>query len=224
LDITGKIDFGIITAPRELPTLDYSVRSLRKFLPDCYLNIFAEPGRIEVDAYKMNILVNREKLGALHNYHNALTWILKYGKKPFIWITEDDYVYNSTIIQRLEEAVNYEGEYGYFNMFTNYWGPAFPNPMPEGWSDLRLGYYDAWGMAYVIPRVSAEKLVKNETYINYLDTTKKNIDGAISESFKRMGMKMFFHNPSPTCTCGIISTLGHECKTDGLHFKMNEKH
>ena len=59
-------------------------------------------------------------LGALHNYNNALNWILKYGKKPYIWITEDDYVYNSTILKRLDEAVSAE-DYGYYNMFTNYW-------------------------------------------------------------------------------------------------------
>ena len=35
-----------------------------------------------------------------------------------------------------------------------------------------------------------------------------------------MGLKMFYHNPSPTCTCGVISTLEHECKTDGLHFRF----
>lgn len=217
----SDIDIGIITAPRELPTLDYSIKSLRKFIPNCYLNIFSEPGRIEIEANNMDIIVNREKLGALANYNNALMWILKYGKKPYIWITEDDYVYNSTIINRLEEAVNYNGDFGYFNMFTNYWNPALPNPMAEGWSDLRLGYYQAWGMCYVIPRKAAERLVKDETYINYLNTTKKSIDGAISETFKRMDLPMFFHNPSPTCTCGIISTLGHICKTDGLHFKLD---
>ena len=131
MEIANKIDFGIITAPRELPTLDYSIRSLRKFIPDCYLNIFAEPGPLQIEAHKMNILVNREKLGALHNYNNALNWILKFGKKPYIFITEDDYVYNSTIIKRLEEAIS-DKDYGYYNMFTNYWNPSLPNPMPEG--------------------------------------------------------------------------------------------
>ena len=217
----SKIDIGIITAPRELPTLDYSVRSLRKFLPDCYLNIFAEPGRLEIEAYKMNILVNREQLGALHNYNNALNWILKYGKKPYIWITEDDYVYNSLLIRRLDEVLMHEGEFGYFNLFTNYWGPALPNPMAEGWTDLRLGYYDAWGMNYIFKRETAKRLVESKTWKTYLETTKKNIDGAISETFKQMDLPMFFHNPSPSCTCGVISTLGHECKTDGLHFKLN---
>lgn len=219
MEIANQIDFGIITAPRELPTLDYSIRSLRKFIPDCYLNIFAEPGPLQIEAYKMNILVNREKLGALHNYNNALNWILKFGKKPYIFITEDDYVYNSTIVKRLEEAVS-DKDYGYYNMFTNYWNPSLPNPMPEGWTDLRLGYYKAWGMAYVIPRETAIELVKHSTYQNYLETTKKNIDGAISETLLQMDKPMYFHNPSPTCTCGIISTLGHECQTDGLHFKI----
>jgi len=220
MGIESKIDFGIITAPRELPTLDYSVRSLRKHLPDCYLNIFAEPGRLEVEAYKMNILVNRERLGALANYNNALNWILKYGKKPYVWITEDDYVYNSLIVKRLEEAVSYDGEFGYFNLFTNYWNPAMPNPISEGWTDLQFSYYQGWGMNYLMSRESAIKLSKSETWRNYLETTKKNIDAAVTDTFYKMGLKMFYHNPSPSCTCGVISTLEHECKTDGLHFRF----
>lgn len=219
--IISKINFGIITAPRELPTLDYSIRSLRRQLPDCYINIFAEPGRLEIDAYKMNILVNRETLGALANYNHALNWMLNHGKKEYIWISEDDYVYNSTIKARLSEALSYSDEFGYFNMFTNYWNPALPNPMSEGWTDLAMGYYDAWGMNYIFQRKTAERLAESETWKHFVATTKKNIDGAVSESLKQMGLKMFFHNPSPTCTCGVISTLGHECKTDGLHFRHN---
>jgi hypothetical protein len=219
--IQDEIDIGIITAPRELPTLDYSIKSLRKYLPNCYLNIFAEPGRLETEAYKMNILVNREVLGALHNYNNALNWILKHGEKPYIWITEDDYVYNSLLVRRLDEVLSHDKEFGYFNLFTNYWNPALPNPMTEGWADLRLGYWDAWGMNYVMRRDVARRLVVSKTWNEYLNTTNKNIDGAISETFKQMDLPMWFHNPSPSCTCGIISTLGHECKTDGLHFKLN---
>jgi hypothetical protein len=220
MSIADKIDIGIITAPRELPTLDYSVRSLRKYLPESYLNIFAEPGRLEIEAYRMNILVNREKLGALHNYHNALGWILKYGKKPYIWVTEDDYVYNSSLVKRLEEATSSDN-FGYYNLFTNYWNPSLPNPMPDGWTDLRLGYYKAWGMNYLMPRQVVKYLIKHETYNHYLETTKKNIDGVVSETLLQMNLPMYFHNPSPSCTCGLISTLGHECKTDGLHFKLN---
>jgi len=189
-------------------------------VPDCYLNIFAEPGRLEIEAYKMNILVNRERLGALHNYNNALHWILKYGKKPYIWITEDDYVYNSTVTQRLEEAINYEGEFGYFNLFTNCHNPAMPNEMPEKWSDLQFTYMQGWGMCYLMRRETAKRLVESETWKHYLETTKKNIDAAVTQVFYDMGLKMFYHNPSPTCTCGVISTLEHECKTDGLHFRF----
>lgn len=221
MGIADKIDIGIITAPRDLPTLDYSVRSLRRFLPDCYLNVFSEPGKIEVDAVKMNILVNNERLGALANYNRALNWILKFGKKPYIWITEDDYVYNSTILDRLNEAVNFDKDFGYFNLFTNYWNPSLPNPMPDGWSDLQFGYYQGWGMNYLMKRENAIKLSKHEAWNKYLETTNKNIDAAVTEVFRQMGLPMFYHNPSPSCSCAVVSTLGHECKTDGLHFKLN---
>ena len=218
----SDIDYGIITAPRELPTLDYSIKSLRRFLPDCYLNIFSEPGRVEVEGAKMNVLINRERLGALKNYHNALMWILKYGKKPYIWITEDDYAYNSDITARLQDALNHDGDFGFYNMFTNYWNPSLPNPMPEGWNSLALGYYKSWGMSYVIKREIALKMIEHECYKHYVETTDKNIDGVIGETFLQMGLPMYYHNPSPSCSCVVVSTLGHEHKSDGMHFRMNK--
>ena len=218
--IQDEIEVCIITAPRDIATLNYSIYSMRKQI-DCYINIFAEPGPLQVTGGDMNILINHERLGVFKNYHNALNWYLKNSKKPYIWITEDDYVYNSTLKTRLNEVLSYKDEFGFFNMFTNYWNPAFPNPMPEGWTDLRLNYWDAWMMSYIMRRGTVERLVKDSCYLNYLDTTDKNIDGATAETFKRLGLAMFYHNPSPSCSAVVTSTIGHECKTDGLHFKLN---
>ncbi len=124
------------------------------------------------------------------------------------------------IINRLTEATEREG-YGYYNMFTNYWNPSLPNPMAEGWVNHTFGYYEAWGMSYVMTRDGVKRLKEHECYQHYLATTKKNIDGVVSETFKRMGLGMYLHNPSPSCSASVVSTLGHEHHSDGLHFKMN---
>lgn len=218
--VIADIAIGIITAPREINTLSYSVRSLRKFVSS-HLYIFSEPGKIEVDGVDMIINVNAEKKGALHNYDHALRWMLSHTDKPFIWVTEDDYVYNSDIIVCLNEAVNKTG-YGYCNMFTNYWCPSLPNPMDEGWTDLQLGYYKAWGVSYLFPRDIVSQLVSHTSYLSYLATTTKHIDGAVSDTLMQMGLPMLYHNPSPSCSCAVVSTLGHNHKTDGLHFNINK--
>lgn len=218
--VIADIAIGIITAPREINTLSYSVRSLRKFVNN-RLYIFCEPGRLEVEGSDILINVNAEKKGALHNYDHALRWMLKNTDKPFIWVTEDDYVYNSDIIVCLNEAVN-DSHFGYYNLFTNYWCPSLPNPMAEGWTDLQLGYYKAWGVSYLFPRAVVEKLINHETYVKYLATTTKHIDGAVSETLLQMGLPMYYHNPSSSCSCAVVSTLGHNHKTDGLHFNISK--
>lgn len=220
-EICQQIDFAIITAPREVPTLEYSVKSLRALL-NCYITIFSEPGRIQIDGAKMDIILNREKMGALRNYDQAIRFLLKHGKKPYICILEDDYIYNSTLCDRLSEVISYEGEFGYFNLFTNANNPLL-KVMERGWKPMNLGWHDAWGVAYVYRRRTLEHLLMFETYIEAFERTDRNIDAVVSESLKQMGLDMFYHNPSPVCSFGIVSTLGHACATDGLGFKITGK-
>jgi hypothetical protein len=215
-----KIGIGIITAPRALPTLSLSVKSLRDSIPGCYLNIFSEPGEIHLDGGAMNVLINRVKLGALKNYDNALNYIYSHSEKPYIWVTEDDYLYNSSLTDRLNEAVEYADEFGYFNMFTNSENSILREQTDEGWLRMDLGYSDAWGMSYLFRRETVKRLREDEYYLNTFSDHDRNIDAIVSESLNRMGLAMFYHNPSPSCSCGIISTLGHSCKTDGLNFKL----
>lgn len=219
--ILKAVDFGIITAPRQVQTLEYSLKSLRSVI-DCYVTIFAEPGPITVDGNRLNILVNASKMGALKNYDQALRWILKYGKKPFICILEDDYIYNNSLIDRLNEILAHEGEFGYYNLFTNANNPIL-KVMETGWRQMDLGYNDAWGVAYVYQRSVVERLLMQEYYIEAFERTDRNIDAVISETLKRMGLPMFYHNPSPSCSFGVISTLGHSCSTDGLGFKFKNE-
>jgi hypothetical protein len=214
------IDFGIITAPRQLPTLAYSVQSLRKVI-DCYLTVFAEPGRHCIEGHSINLLVNSERLGALKNYDHALRWMLKHGKKPYICILEDDYLYNKSLVDRLHEIVAHEGEFGYYNLFTNANNPLLKTMNEKGWHKMDLGWHDAWGVAYVFQRLTVEKLTAHLTYKGYFEKTDRNIDAVVSETLKQLGLPMFYHNPSPACSFGIVSTLGHACQTDGLNFKLD---
>lgn len=216
---SANIDFAIITAPRQVPTLDYSIRSFRSFM-DNYLTVFSEPGRVDVDSHRLNILVNREKLGALRNYDQALRWLLKYGKKPFVCVLEDDYIYNESIVARCDEITSRTDEFGYCNLFTNANNPILSKITDTGWVRMDLGWFDAWGVAYVYPRHIAERLLMQEFYIDAFNRTDRNIDAVVSETLKRMGLPMYYHNPSPTCSFGVVSTLGHNCQTDGLNFKL----
>jgi len=218
--VTDKIAIGIITAPREIPTLPHSVRSLRKYLPEGWLNIFSEPGPVEVDGGAINVFIHRHKQGALRNYDLALAYILERSGKPYIWVTEDDYLYNADLEVRLKEAVEYDQDFGYFNMFTNSNNPILGSQTDQGWLHLDLGWPDAWGVSYLFRREIVLRIRQDEFYRECLTTHDRNIDAVVSETLKRMGLAMFYHNPSPNCTFGITSTLGHACKTDGLNFKL----
>lgn len=214
------ISIGIITAPRQVPTLTHSVRSLRKYLPDSYFNVFAEPGEVEIDSNAVNVFIHRDRQGALRNYDTAMQYLYEKSTKPYIWVTEDDYLYNASIVDRLVEVLKHDQPFGYFNMFTNSNNPILGAQTERGWLRLDLGWPDAWGVSYVFRREVIKDLRGHEFYRKSFETTDRNIDAVISETLKRMGLAMYYHNPSPSCTFGITSTLGHSCKTDGLNFKL----
>lgn len=213
-----KIEWGIITAPREVPTLGYSVRSFRRYFDD-HLTVFAEPGLLAIDASRTTVIFNTARRGALKNYDKAVRHLLKHSDKPLICVLEDDYIYGHSFPDRVREIESADGEFGYYNLFTNANNPILRN-IEAGWQRRDLGWNDAWGVAYVFRREILERILMQEYYMKAFERTDRNIDAVISETLLRMGLGMWYHNPSPTCSFGIVSTLGHECKTDGLNFKI----
>lgn len=220
MNIEG-IDIGIITAPRKLATLNVSIQSLRDAGVSNHLVIFSEPGDIDLRGVRnCTVIIHSKKKGAFKNYDYALRYLHNQGKGHRICVLEDDYIYNKSLGKKLQDICKTEERFGYFNLFTNGYHPKIGEHMrQEGWNKVEFGFQGAWGVAYVFPKEILPKLIQHPFYKEKMDKLNRCIDGTVSEVMKRMGLNMWYHNPSLSYTIGYASTLGNEFKTDGYKFR-----
>lgn len=214
------IDIGIITAPRELPTLKTSVNSLRQSGVSRHIHIFSEPGSIEVEGRNMTLHISVEKKGAFANYDFALRYLIENGKGNKVLILEDDYIYAKDTGYMISRIDNLEDRFGYYNLFTNGHHPRAKDLFPKrGWNEVREVGRHAWGVAYIMRKDVARVMRGDEFYQKILREKNQMIDGAVSEALKRLELPMYYHNPSLCYSIPAPSTLNHSFPTDGLNFK-----
>ena len=206
------VDLAVITCPRDLPTLDVSIRSLRSVGYEGNIKIFSEPGPVRLDACYIQLFQHAQTMGAFGNYDFALRWLLKHGKNRLVCVLEDDYIYNDRLMSLLVEIDSKEN-FGYYNLFTNRLQPGLGELEP-GWSETRLGWH-SWGVGYVFDREILPAIIGHEVYQRTLKERNKNIDAAVSESCLQLDLPMFVHNPSACYSIGYTSTLGHKTINDG---------
>lgn len=214
------MDIGIITAPRRFPTLAYSLESLRAAGVDGHIYIFAEPGSVQFTGSNLTMVMHPARLGAFRNYDYALGYLLQHGKSSRICVLEDDYIYSPGVKHKMADIDRTQETFGYFNLFTNGYHPGIAAYMAkEGWNKVPFGFNEAWGVAYVFPRDLVPAIRAHEFYQEIMEKRNRVIDGTISEVLKRMGLPMWYHNPSLVYSIGFSSTLGNEFKTDGYRFR-----
>lgn len=211
-------DIGIITAPRQLPTLNISVKSLRSTGVKNRLLICAEPGPLSIDDHNYIIQSNEERLGCFRNFHNCLTRLLELDN-DYLLVLSDDIIYHSRLPYYLMEIIDNGYIDGYHALFTHAGQPhIISHPY---WNEIEVGW-GAWCGLYVMRKSVVREMIDTEFYQNHLNNYTKNeqIDACVSECMRLMKRKMFCHNPSLSYTIGYSSTLNHNQITDGLNFQL----
>lgn len=218
------LELCITTAPREIPTLKACISALRSAGWQERINVFSEPGKLEVEDSNMLIHVNKKKLGAFDNYDNVLNWFLNRSNKEYVVIMQDDFIVCKEVFNILKR-IDYTEDFGYYNLYTCAENPSNEFIKKPNWNVCKLGHY-AWGACYMMSRKTVERLVKADYYTKHKqgisDGNKgQMIDGAVSESMLQLNLPMYYHNPSLTQHIGYSSTLSHNGMLTGLNFKIN---
>lgn len=218
------IEFAIITAPREQPTLMQSVKSFTENMKE-RVHIFAEPGNYELPQNQI-IHHNSKKLGAFKNYHNALSWLVNHSNKRFVCVLLDDMIYSPKAMAILNHGLlRGQRPYAAYSLITIKQDVTISNEeVVSGWIEVDPGWW-GWGGNFVLPIDVARKIIKTKFYQNHLHNYTKNeqIDGCMYESFRELGLKSFVHNPSLSQHIGETSTLNHGELTEnrkGLNFEL----
>ncbi len=212
-------------APRKKETYNFAIHSLRTAGFSNKITLFMEPGSYDFKDHNLLLVKNKEKLGCFKNYDYGLNYLLKYTKKPFIFIMQDDYIFSDKAFNRLNSIMNFNiKDIGYFSplLYIRMAEKLKIDSFTEGWKESSIGW-GSWGACYIMPINSVKKMLQHPFYINHLNNYKKNeqIDACVSETFKQLPLKMFFHIPSLVEHIGDHSTLKHDNaydKTRGFGF------
>ena len=211
-----NLSVAVITAHREIPTLKYSIASLRKWFKE-KLYIYAEPAKYELSANDFIMEVHKNKKGCFKNFDYALKQLLK-KENDYILVVSDDVVYYREIDKIIKDVIetNLDGVYCLFANKGNVTSNTF------GWNEINQGWNN-WNGLYLMNKKTAEMIVNSETYIDHLENyaANKQIDACIGLCCKVLEIPMYFHNPSLSYTIGVTSTINHKGYIDGLNFAKN---
>jgi len=211
-------------APRAKETYNIAINSLRAAGFSDRITIFMEPSYYNFEDNNLLLVKNKKKFGCFKNYNHGLNYLLKHTKKSFIFIIQDDYIFDSNIFHKLDSIISLDiKNIGYFSPLLNIrMAEKLQVSVAEGWQESTIGW-GSWGACYIMPVESVYKLLKHPFYTNHLYKYKKNeqIDACVSETFKKLGLKMLFYSPSLVDHVGDKSTLSHDAsydKTRGFRF------
>lgn len=206
-----QIAVGVVTAPRERPTLPTTLLELRRAGFHGELHVFAEPDSILAPHPGMAAHQNASRLGLWSNWLHAAKSMLHLSSAPFILMCEDDLWLTRDAGLALSHAIDAlpHDTWGYASLYTpaHNVGPAVPVLGWQAWD-----HPDAnWGaLAYCFPRHVLERIVAQANA-----ASPQHTDQAVSGLLRRWGLRCYFHVPSLCAHAGgMNSATGHRWHPD----------
>lgn len=201
---------GVVTAPREQPTLERTLTSLSQAGWD-RARLFVEPGSpLPVIAASYAKTVRDERLGAWPNWWLGLVELMQRDPDADAYVMlEDDVDLRPGLRQWLENELWPEAKVGVVSLFcaARFGGPE------SGWRKIDAGWSFAGAQALVFPPAAARRFVAHPTPMNHRrtgrDQGQRDTDGIVGLWAQREGLPLYVFRPSLADHVGEHSTLGH---------------
>jgi hypothetical protein len=151
-----------------------------------------------------------EKLGCFPNWKRALTWLIANTDADWLMVVQDDVVYRSDVLARLEAGAE---EFQFIGALSPYCSVAMVEPESwdtvEGWGQARFYNNAFWGaLTLCFSRSVAEALLAFPRFRAH-DHHRK-IDVVVGNCLRDMGLPLIVHRPSLCDHIGERSTIGRD--------------
>jgi hypothetical protein len=212
-----SVTVAVTTAPRSEPTVDYCVASLDA--AGWGPLVFAEPGSIDT-GYRT--IWNPSKLGIWHNWLSACKWCLANTSTDFIMTVQDDSLFHPDS-KSLVDAMAWPGDAAFVSLYTP---KHYSIGKPVGINRIKTG--SLWGACALLwKRDVLRDVIETPTCRYWLGAKPKsgslsvlanrkanphliaNSDTAIGKAINRLGLSMYFVDPSPVHHIARFSTISH---------------
>ena len=214
---------GVTTAPREIPVIARTVRSLRSSgWEKEVLWLFAEPGSpVPDDVLRSGLarVIHRQHsaLGAWGNFYLALAELcVREPLADAFLMLQDDVVFSPGLREYLEEQLWPGPNPGVVSLHT----PAhFAPTWGTGFFKADVGW-GAWGaQAFIFSNAAARKFLGDLNVVGHpvlgIMDGRKNVDSVVGDWCRRAGREFWLHSPSLTEHIGVRSTLWKSAALSG---------
>ena len=205
---SSSIAIGLTTAPRKHPTLEHTLRSLRRGGFSQQIELFAEPGSLPADWAYQGVALHpqADRMGCFRNWLHAANWLLRETKASFLLICEDDVEFCRAACEVALQGLQTLSSIGYVSLYTpiNNIEEARVDEKKQGWYALNLGK-ECWGsLAYAFERDVLQSIVSRADH-----TMEKGTDGRVSAIVESLNLNCWYHLPSLAKHIGMESTIGN---------------
>lgn len=201
------IHFGIITAPRPVPTLQRSVASLRAAGFDGHIVISSDDPQV-ASPKGCYAMINSPALGNLRNWVACLNRLLTLATDDADWlcVCEDDISWVPNSIDRLEgelKALRVASSFSRNGALSLFFPIAMARDIDKG-TRLSRGWYPhnrgfkTWGaQCFLLSRTMAIDLLESDGLKGYLADPKwtKNVDGIVAHSLLKLNLSILYRVP-----------------------------
>lgn len=190
------LGLGIVTAPRQKPLLDHTIKSLRHGGFWQNLHVFAEPDSVIGEHQNVFVHRNPRRLRMVQNYAQGLQWLLKNTSHCWLGMLEDDIECRSGAYAAANAvAASCTIPIGYISLYTPQAYVVYP-PIKNGtgWVKYNPGWYAVGSQFYIMPRESIKWLLRDCDLIK--ETLYGMADAIVSDFFKRKNLDCYTHVPS----------------------------
>lgn len=211
------VTVAVTTAPRKECTLAYCLGSIEA----CGWEpiVFAEPNSTATD---YQTIWNERKLGIWHNWLNASRWCLQNTASDFIMTVQDDSLFHPES-KMFADQLAWPIDAGFVSFYTP---KHYSIGKTRGVNKIRTK--SLWGACALLwSRSALQAVTDTPTARNWLGAQPKsksasviegrrnnpstiaNSDTAIGKAMNRLGLGMYFIDPSPAHHIARFSTISH---------------
>jgi glycosyltransferase involved in cell wall biosynthesis len=199
-----RLSVGVLTAPRRVPTLAATLRSLHGAGFN-RLHIFAEPGSpIPPEAHGHPFAVNHRRLGNFASFYSALATLYRQNEHASGVIIFQDDIEVAAGLKSWCDSQLFPLDCGVASLFT----PRAHSNAGPGWRVLSPGRARIWGgQALAFRRDWLEQFLSDPLVLREIQHGTDSDDAVVSSWVKRRGLGIAFHSPSLVQHVGRVSSI-----------------
>jgi len=216
-----KWSVGVTTAPREKPTLERSLISLKEAGWE-NSRLFAEPGTPIPEQFQYLPISQRDNtLGAFPNWYLALSeMVMREPRAEAFFICQDDVLLSAGLRDYLEQKLWPSSDLGVVSVYCpSHYTNSKPKDSKAGFHIEQRGW-NSWGaLAYLFSNRSARSFLSSAHVLNHRGygpvNGLRNIDSVVGAWCKKSGHPYYVHSPSLARHIGDTSTIWNHGRNHG---------